>query len=155
MGSPRMHFEPTFRLTHSAVLAMLAAAVRKAEELKQPQCIVIVDASGVTLAKLRMTGAKYLSLKSATAKARTAASIGAPSDQIPTEVGPAIAAATQGEVTYLAGGLPIIRNGTIIGAIGIGSGTPNQDTAVATEALDALNFYGNKIDQKRLSPLMK
>ena len=40
--------------------------------------LVIVDTSGVTLAEIRMTGAKFLSRKSAMAKAVTAASIGAP-----------------------------------------------------------------------------
>ena len=67
-------------LTHAAVLEMLTAGVAKAEEIGQPQCIVIVDASGEPLGELRMTGAKYLSRKSARAKARTSASIGAPSE---------------------------------------------------------------------------
>ena len=48
----------------------------KAETMGQPQCIVIVDASGEVLAEIRMTGAKFLSRKSALAKALTAASIG-------------------------------------------------------------------------------
>lgn len=41
------------------------------QELRQPQCIVIVDASGVTLGQLRMRVA-ILVLASAEAKARTA-----------------------------------------------------------------------------------
>ncbi|MEL7114723.1 MAG: heme-binding protein, partial [Pseudomonadota bacterium] len=97
-----------------------------------------VDASGVDLAVLRLTGAKYLSLKSARAKARTAASIGAPSDQIPEAVAPAIAAATDGDVTRLGGGLPITVDGALIGGIGVGSGSPEQDKAVAQAALEAL-----------------
>lgn len=131
-------FEPTLRLTHQAALAMLQAAVVKAEEMGQPQCIVIVDASGETLAQLRMTGAKYLSLKSARAKARTAASIGAPSGTVPEAVRPAIAAATAGDMTGLAGGFPIIIEDTLVGGIGIGSGTPEQDCDVAKAALAAL-----------------
>ncbi|MEM8786707.1 MAG: heme-binding protein [Pseudomonadota bacterium] len=131
--------EPALRLTHEAALAMLAAAVAKAEEMGQPQCIAIVDASGVTVAQLRMTGAKYLSLKSARAKARTAASIGAPSGDIPAAVGPAIAAATGGAGTALAGGLPIFVERALVGGIGIGSGSPDQDVAVARAALAALS----------------
>jgi uncharacterized protein GlcG (DUF336 family) len=119
-------------------MAMLDAAVKKAEEIRQPQCIVIVDASGETVAQLRMTGAKYLSLKSAKAKARTAASIGAPSDAIPDAVAPAIAAATEGDVTRLPGGLPIFYKGALMGGIGVGSGSPDQDIAVAQAALDRL-----------------
>lgn len=128
----------TLQLTHSASLTMLTAAAAKAEEIGQPQCIVIVDASGETLAQLRMSGAKYLSMRSATAKARTAASIGAPSDAIPEAVGPAIAAATNGHVTRLAGGMPVIIEDTLVGGIGVGSGSPDQDKQVALAALDAI-----------------
>ncbi|MEM6941639.1 MAG: heme-binding protein [Pseudomonadota bacterium] len=126
------------QLTHAGSLAMLEAAVAKAEEIGQPQCIVIVDASGVALAQLRMAGAKYLSMQSATAKARTAASIGAPSDAIPEAVGPAIAAATNGHVTRLGGGLPIVIGDALVGGIGVGSGSPDQDKAVASAALKAV-----------------
>ncbi len=133
-----MYVAPSLVLTHTAVLAMLSAAVAKAEEIGQPQCIVIVDASGETLGELRMTGAKFLSRKSAATKARTAASIGAPSDVIPEAVRPHIAAATQGAVTGLVGGLPIRMSGTLVGGIGVGSGSPDQDMAVARAALSAI-----------------
>lgn len=125
-------------LTHAGTMAMLAAAVAEAEAMGQPQCIVIVDASGVELAVLRMTGAKYLSLKSARAKARTAASIGAPSGSVPAAVQPAISLATEGDVTGLGGGLPVRIGGTLIGGIGVGSGSPDQDEQVARAALAAI-----------------
>ncbi len=104
----------------------------------QPQCIVIVDPSAVELAVLRMTGAKVLSLRSARAKAQTAASIGKPSATLPEAVRPAIAAATDGAMTGLAGGLPIWRNGVLLGGIGVGSGTGAQDVEVAEAALAAI-----------------
>ncbi|MEL7150934.1 MAG: heme-binding protein [Pseudomonadota bacterium] len=127
--------EPTLRLTDEAVLKMVTAAVAKANALGQPQCIVIVDASGETLVQFRMAGAKYLSLKSARSKARTAASIGVATTNIPEAVGLAIAAATEGEVTRLPGGLPILIDNTLVGGIGIGSGSGDQDIAVAEAAL--------------------
>ena len=125
-------------LTHTAVLAMLEAAVGQAEAMGQPQCIVIVDASGGTLAELKMTGAKFLSLKSARAKALTAASSGNPSSATPDAVRPAIAAATGGTMTGLPGGLPVIIEGQTIGGIGIGSGSGEQDVAVANAALSVI-----------------
>lgn len=133
-----MYTEPTIKLTHQAVLAMLNAAADKAEEIGQPQCIVIVDASGETLGSLRMNGSKFLSQKSARAKARTAASIGAPSDGIPEAVGLYIAAATEGDVTRLGGGLPVVVSGKVVGGIGVGSGSPDQDKEVALAALAAV-----------------
>ena len=129
---------PTRALTHEGVMHMLSAAVAKADEMGQPQCIVIVDASGVTLGQIRMTGAKVLSLKSAMSKACTAASIRAPSDTVPDAVGPAIAAATGNAVTRLGGGLPIVVDGLCVGGIGVGSGSSDQDKAVARAALVAI-----------------
>ncbi len=135
-----MFVSKSLKLTDKAVFTMLSAAVAEAEVLGQPQCIVIVDASGVTLGQFRMAGAKYLSLQSAQAKARTAASIGQPSDVIPEAVGPAIAAATNGDVTRLGGGLPIKLEGEVLGGIGVGSGSPEQDIAVGKAALTACGF---------------
>lgn len=125
-------------LTHTAVLTMLEAAVKTAAETGQPQCIVIVDASGELLGEIRMTGAKFLSRKSASSKARTAASIGAETTAIPDSVQLQIAAATGGEMTGLGGGLPIILNEALLGGIGVGSGSPEQDIKVARSALVAI-----------------
>ncbi len=131
-------FENRLTLSHSATMIMLSAAISKAEEIGQPQCIVIVDASGELHGEIRMTGAKFLSRKSARVKARTAASNGAPTVKIPDSFRAPIAAATQGEVTALPGGLPIIHNGQLVGGIGIGSGSGEQDLAVANAALAAV-----------------
>ena len=126
-------------LTHSGVMAMLNAAVNKAEQLGCPQCIIIVDASGEVMGEIRMTGAKFLSRKTARAKALTAASIRAPSAGIPESVRVMLGLASNGDVTALPGGLPIFRNGNLLGGIGIGSGTPEQDIAVAEAALQAID----------------
>lgn len=131
-------FHSATRLTHTGVMTMLAAAIAQAEAMGQPQCIVIVDASGEMLGEVRMTGARFLSRKSAMAKALTAASIGAPSENIPEAVRPAIGMASGGAVTGLKGGLPIRINGDVVGGIGVGSGTGDQDAEVARAALAAI-----------------
>ncbi|MCI4665825.1 MAG: heme-binding protein [Neomegalonema sp.] len=133
-----MDFEATERLTHAGAMKMLAAAIAKADETGQPQCIAIVDASGELIGEIRMTGAKFLSRKSALAKARTAASNAGPTANIPEEKAPLLARATGGEVTNLPGGLPIKKDGKLIGGIGVGSGTGEQDIAVAQAALTAV-----------------
>jgi uncharacterized protein GlcG (DUF336 family) len=129
---------PTERLTDAALLAMLHAAAERAGAMGQPQCIVIVDPSAVELAVLRMTGSRVLSLRSARAKAQTAASTGKPSSALAEAVRVAIAVATEGAMTGLPGGLPIWRNGVLLGGIGIGSGTGDQDEEVARAALAAI-----------------
>ena len=132
------YFCKTTSLHHKGVMTMLQAGVQKAESIGQPQCIVIVDASGEVLGEIRMTGSKFLSRKSALSKALTASSIRAASSSVPDSVRPAISAATHGDMTGLAGGLPIIVEGECIGAIGVGSGAPEQDVEVAMAALESI-----------------
>lgn len=133
-----MFHRPATALTHKGVMAALQAAIAKAEEMGVPQDIVIVDASGETLAKFRMDGAKFTSMHTATSKAVTAASINAPTGAMTPEIGMTLGIATQGRVTYLKGGLPIRFGGLLAGAIGVGSGTGDQDVEVGRAALAAI-----------------
>ncbi|SIT56993.1 conserved hypothetical protein [Mesorhizobium prunaredense] len=103
-----------------------------------PQCFVVVDASGETIASLRMDGARYLSMHTAQAKARTAASINAATGAMSFEAGVAAAIASRGGVTSLPGGLPIRFESRLAGAIGVGSGSGEQDIDVARAALAAI-----------------
>jgi glc operon protein GlcG len=129
----------TLQLTDAAILQMLTAAQQKAQDMGQPQCIVIADTSAVVLASLRMAGSRVLSMRSATAKAQTSASTGNPSGSLAESVRLAIAAATDGAMTGLPGGLPIRLGGFLVGGIGVGSGTGAQDEEVARAALNAIN----------------
>lgn len=131
-------FRETVVLTHRGALDALAAAVAKAEEIGVPQDIVIVDASGVLLASIRMDGAKYLSIDTATGKARFSASHNAPSGNLPFEAGVTFAVVTKGTATNLPGGLPIRFGGKLAGGIGVGSGTGEQDLVCARAALQAI-----------------
>lgn len=125
-------------LSDEGVMTLLTSAISAATAMGQPQCIVIVDQSGVTLGSFRMRGSRFQSLKSALAKAQTAASIGGPSNSLPDHARLLLAAATQGEATGLRGGLPIRFSGTLVGGIGVGSGSGEQDEQVAIAALKAI-----------------
>ncbi|MBB3285731.1 MULTISPECIES: heme-binding protein [unclassified Rhizobium] len=125
-------------LSDEGVMTLLTAAIAAATEMGQPQCIVIVDQSGVTLGSFRMHGSRFQSLKSAAAKAQTAASIGAPSHSLPEHARVPLAIATHGGMTGLRGGLPIRVSGVLVGGIGVGSGSGEQDEQVARAALKAI-----------------
>lgn len=131
-------FIETITLSHDGAFVALTAALAKAQEMSVPQCICIVDASGETVASLRMDGAKYLSMQTARSKARTAASIRNKTGGMTLEFGVAAGIATSGGVTNLPGGLPIKFDGKIAGAIGVGSGTGEQDIEVAKAGLAAI-----------------
>jgi glc operon protein GlcG len=128
----------TVALTHEGVLTMLAAAAARAGEMKVPQCIVIVDASGETIASLRMDGAKYLSMQTSRSKARTAASINNATGAMAPEFAVQAGIATGGGITGLMGGLPIRFGGKLAGGIGVGSGKGEEDVDVARAALNSV-----------------
>jgi len=118
-------------------LALLQAAIEKATQMGQPQCIAVVDDGCNLLAFVRMDGAKVLSNESATRKAMTAASSRVPTGGVDASVELKLGLATGGRFTNLKGGLPVVVNGQVIGGIGVGSGTGEQDREVANAALVA------------------
>jgi uncharacterized protein GlcG (DUF336 family) len=131
-------YVPHLKLTHEGALKMLRAGIAKALEMQQPQCITITDDGGHLLAFVRMDGAKVLSIDSSHKKALTAASARIPSGQTNVANELKLALATDGKLTNLLGGLPVIVDGHVIGAVGVGSGTGEQDLEVAKAAIRAL-----------------
>jgi anthraniloyl-CoA monooxygenase len=132
----------TYRLTDTAVSAMLDAATAKARELASPSGIGIVDAGGALRGWLLMDGATQLSYDAVLKKARTAAFTGRPSGGLPAELAVNLALAIS-EFANLPGGFPIVKDGETIGAIGAGGGTHEADAAVGEAALLALDFAGS------------
>jgi uncharacterized protein GlcG (DUF336 family) len=133
------HTKPSLKLTYEGARAALDAAIAKAEAIGAPQDIAIVDDGGNLLAFARMDGAKLLSIKTSQAKALSAASHRMPTGRLNPADEVKLAFASGGKLTNLKGGLPIIVNGVCIGAVGVGSGTGDQDVEVARAALQALN----------------
>jgi uncharacterized protein GlcG (DUF336 family) len=122
----------SLKLTSEGAMKLLHAAMAKAKEMGVPQCISIVDPGGHLLAFARMDGAFTQSIDTSLMKAMTAASYGLPTVDIK------LAIATKGKRINLPGGLPIIVDGHVIGGIGVGSGTGEEDRQVANAALATL-----------------
>jgi glc operon protein GlcG len=74
----------------------------------------------------------------AIAKAATSASLATPTGGIPFEFGAGLGFASHGAIVNLGGGLPIVFQGAVLGAIGVGSGSTEQDVAVAEAGRDAV-----------------
>jgi uncharacterized protein GlcG (DUF336 family) len=130
--------KPSSKLTYAGARKALDAAVAAANAMGAPQDIAVVDASGHLLAFARMDGARTLSILTSQKKAITAANFRAPTGGVPSHREMKLAMATDGRLTNLEGGLPIIIDGECVGAIGVGSGTPEQDVEVARAALRAI-----------------
>jgi len=127
-------------LSTADIQKALTAAVAKAQELGVPMGISIVDASGNLLAFIKMDGAFLHTNHTSFSKAYTAASIHKPSgaSSIPPNISAEISSTTGGKFTTLPGGFPLLKDGKVIGGIGVGGGKGEQDEAVAKAAVDAL-----------------
>jgi glc operon protein GlcG len=126
------------QLTYEGAIVALNAAIAKARELDVPENISVVDAGGHLLAFARMNGARFFAQHSSIAKAQTAASLQMATGQLPRQFGVDLALATGNRSINLPGGLPIVVDGVVIGAIGVSSGPDADDIAVAEAGRDAL-----------------
>jgi glc operon protein GlcG len=122
-------------------LLMKQVASRAAEAAAQIPCamsIAIVD-DGANLAYLeRMDGAMIGSVEAARRKARCAVLFKRPTKAFEEALaGGRTAILSLPEVMPIEGGIPLIQNGQIVGAIGISGGTAQQDGIVATAAAEA------------------
>lgn len=120
----------------------IAAAVAKAEEIKSPSSIAVLDAGRNLLAYHRMDGAVLASIELSQGKAYTAASLNMDSGDLMQYVQPGapfygLESTHQHRIVVFAGGLPIRVGDKLIGAIGVAGGTTDQDILIAKAAIDA------------------
>ncbi len=144
-------------LTHAASKLASAACVEKAREMGVPMNVAIVDASLYLLHFERMPGAKLTSIDIAMNKAFTAAGHRVPTSTYREAVWPGGAAfglnnSNGGRFMYVAGGIPIVVEGEVVGAIGCSTGTPAQDTQVAQAGVDAVADYVKRHHQPAVKP---
>jgi glc operon protein GlcG len=133
--------KPGSRIAEAAVLKMLKAAVLEARRLKEPAGIAIVDPSGLLRAWVLMDDAVPLAADIVPKKARTAVYTGVPTGDLPAELAAKLTAATA-EIVDLPGGLPIVINGEVVGAIAAGARASETDVAIARAGLAALEPVG-------------
>lgn len=126
------------RLTYAGAALAVEAAVAKAGEIGVPQNVSVVDAGGNLLAFAGMDGAHFLARHSSLSKARTAASLGAPTGHLSAQFGVDLALATGLHSINMVGGLPITVGDELIGAVGVSSGAADEDLCVAEAARDAV-----------------
>lgn len=135
---------PTYRLSSSAALTAVSAAVSHAEGLGAQVNACVVDAGGNQIAFLRGDGAFLPSGKIARDKARTSAGFKLPSGALyeALKAEPAVLRGilAQPHVAAFPGGLPITAKGEVIGGIGVSGATADQDEACARAGLAAIGL---------------
>lgn len=122
---------------------LVATARRAAEDAGVTVSVTVLDAGGHLLAFRRDDRAVLISGETSTRKAYTALQLNTPTADLVDAVQPGglfhtLPTALDRPLLFIAGGVPVHRNGRLIGAIGVGGGAPEQDHGFATAAVQAL-----------------
>ena len=120
------------------------AAQAKARELGTPMTVSVVDEAGRLVLTTRADGTGFFTPETSRAKATAAAAFRKPTDALAElrtkhafwEAMPVIVG---GEALPTPGGAPIVRQGRLIGGIGCGGGTGEQDQICANAGAQAVS----------------
>ncbi len=122
-------------LTLAEANRILEGAVAKAEELGIKVNVAVCDDGGRLKAFARMDGAGWAGMYGSQGKAVASAATGRASgdlqERADTPIYRGIVAAEGGHMILSKGAVPIIRDGEIIGACGVGGGTSDEDEECA------------------------
>ena len=115
---------------------IIAAAENKATEIGQPMNIAVVDEGANLIAHVRMDGAWLGSIDISINKAYTSRAFDIPTKNLAEHSQSGgqffgIHVSNSGRIMIFAGGIPLKRDGKIVGAIGVSGGSGEQDHAVA------------------------
>ena len=128
-------------VTLAEARAYVDKGIQKAKEMNIGISLALVDEFGQLVQLDRMDGASLMSPDIAEAKAVTALNFKRPTSRLAQdfEANPerlrSIQQAVHFNVMALGGGVPITRDGHLMGAIGVSGGTADQDEEVANHAV--------------------
>ena len=122
---------------------VIAAAEKKAQEIGQPMNIAVADEGGNLVAHVRMDGAWMGSVDISIKKAWTSRAFDITTKDLAGLTQPGgdfygLNTSNDGKVMIFAGGVPLKRDGKVVGAIGVSGGSGKQDHAVAEAGAAAL-----------------
>jgi uncharacterized protein GlcG (DUF336 family) len=123
---------------------IISAAEDKARQMGQPMNIAVMDAGRNLVAFHRMDGAWVASTDIAIDKAFTSAGRGLTTRKLGEMAQPGqplfgINTTNSGRIVIFAGGIPLMRDSEVIGAIGVSGGTVDEDHEVAEAGVNALD----------------
>ncbi|MEV7344883.1 heme-binding protein [Streptomyces sp. NPDC093544] len=130
-------------LTTEDAEVLVTAAHRAAEVSGVRVSVTVLDAGGHPLAFRRDDQAVLISGETSTRKAYTALQLDSATADLVEAVQPGglfhtLPTALDRPLLFIAGGVPVHRDGRLIGAIGVGGGAPDQDHGFAVAAVKAL-----------------
>ena len=119
-------------LSLAAARKIVAAAEAEANARGVGVVIAVVDSSGTIIELTRMDTAQVASVNVGIGKAKTAAIYRRPSRDFEEQIKSGrIAALALADATPLQGGVPVLVDGKLVGAVGVSGDTPQVDEAIA------------------------
>jgi glc operon protein GlcG len=120
-------------LDQAGAESVLGAAKGTAEKRRAPSAIAVVDPAGDLLAFERMDDVRPASAELAIEKARTAARLQRPTEEVEDSINRGRTAFVSAGLVSLRGGMPIVVGGDVVGAIGIAGRSKEIDSEIAKE----------------------
>jgi uncharacterized protein GlcG (DUF336 family) len=135
---------PAFSLDLAEARRIIAAGESKATEMGIPYNIAVADAGGGLIAHVRMDGAWLGSVDIAINKAWTARAFDMSTDDLSHlaqsgQQGFGLNTTNDSRVVIFGGGIPVKREGMVVGAVGASGGSVAQDIEVAKAAVAGLS----------------
>ena len=129
-------------LTLAAVKACMKAAMAKARELRVAISVAVVDQGGQLAAFERMDAADLVTIQLAQDKAWTALMNRMPTGDLAPLVQPGAEfygyeSIGRGRTIVFAGGMPLLRDGVLVGGVGVSGGRVDEDQAIVDAAVAA------------------
>ena len=133
---------------------IIAAAEQKAAEIGQPMNIAVADAGGNLIAHVRMDNAWLGSIDISIKKAFTSRAFDISTKDLADNAQSGqqffgIHASNDGKVMIFAGGIPLKKDGKVVGAIGVSGGSGEQDHSVAEAGVAAFEMKFQQSDNFR------
>lgn len=130
-------------ITLSEARKIIAAAEKKASDIGQPMNIAVVDAGGNLVSHVRMDGAWLGSIDISIKKAYTARAFNCSTKDLSKNCQSGgqffgIHVSNDCKIMIFAGGIPLMKGGQIVGAIGVSGGSGEQDQSVAEAGVKAV-----------------
>ena len=115
---------------------VIAAAEEKAAEIGQPMNIAVADAGGNLVSHVRMDGAWIGSIDISQKKAYTSRAFDIETKDLASHSQSGqqffgIHASNSGKIMIFAGGIPLKKDGQVVGAVGVSGGSGEQDHSLA------------------------
>lgn len=137
------HTVSTTNISYPSAAALVSAVVAEADSLGISVCVSVLDRSGVLKAFAQMDGCPHIAVSACQKKAYSSLmGVGSKAlgEMVTDNMPQLVSLASFDDVVMMGGGLPIIVGGEVVGAVGVGGSSVENDIACGKKALESLGL---------------